>query len=116
MSSSHHDIVSFGCGDGENGRCNIGGLVGAAIRTMPELSVCVKPCVVKSELIRVGELTRMRSGDKGTVVANGLLPVLPFNAGGICGCGRRTVGVTGKFVMPMGGECVLMGGEFSPKR
>lgn len=107
--------MSFGCGDGENGRCNIGGFVGAAIRIMPELSVCVKPCVVKSEFIRVGELTRIRSGDKGTVVVS-VLPDVPFNVGGICGCGRKTVGVTGKFVMPIGGECVLMGGEFSPKR
>lgn len=73
--------MSFGCGDGENGRCNIGGFVGAAIRIMPELIVCVRPCVVKSEFIRVGELTRIRSGDKGTVVFSG--PVVPFNADGI---------------------------------
>lgn len=142
----YHD-TSFGCGDGENGRCNIGGptlmplprpvafvLPGAlpmppTIRTMPFARFCTgKPCVwaandVKSTLMRLGELTRIRSGDIVAVGPVGGEPPLfkwlataPAVDGGSCGCGRSTVGVTGRFVIAAaaGGECVLMGGELSP--
>lgn len=82
---------------------------------------------VKSELIRFGELTRIRRGDS----VDGVEPLfiwVPLATeaaaaaaidaadGGNCGWGRSTVGVTGKFVIatPAGGECALIGGELSP--
>ena len=72
---------------------------------------------MRSAFIRVGELTRMRKGDRGTGDGS-TLGLLPFSvaADGICGWGRRTCGVTGNDVRPIGGECVLIGGEFSPSR
>lgn len=151
---AYHE-TSFGCGDGENGRCNVGGgaeqillielvndpAVGfafpppATIRTIPFVRCCCwfditdafdKPCCwctidVKSELIRFGELTRIRSGDKFDA-EQPLLRWLAVAAAidtavaGSCGWGRSTVGVTAKFVIatPAGGEWALIGGELSP--
>lgn len=132
----YHD-TSFGCGDGENGRCNIGGptlmplvaLVAAppTMRTMPLArfwagSACGwPPSDVKSALMRFGELTRMRNGDMVAVGPVGGEPpllrwlVAPAVDDGMCGCGRSTVGVTGRFVIAAdGGEWVLIGGELSP--
>lgn len=143
--------TSFGWGDGENGRCNVGGGGPTQMPLVAVVVVCPAPtilmipfvrcCIVgcccccccwctiefKSELIRFGELTRIRSGDNVDGVAPLFIWAAPATAaafaaaidaadGGNCGWGRSTVGVTGRFVIatPAGGECALIGGELSP--
>lgn len=76
----------------------------------------------------VGELTRIRNGDNGVLdcsrFGDKLLfdddegdEVAPTRIPGICGCGLRIgTGVIGRCAKPMGGECVLSGGEWFPKR
>lgn len=115
---TYHE-TSFGCGDGENGRCNIGPLFCGTILIMPPFKLCDNAaCVAISEFNLFGELTRILSGDNCVADDRSVVGVSGAAWGGVgrCGWGLRTVGCTGICDKLTGGECVFIGGELSPKR